>query len=276
MSTASTTHDEGARYRIDRPTFSVIMRDMWIPKDDLGPGDKIPHIDLPTTEGGRFSSDSIAADGRPVLLVFGSLTCPATESAGRRLPDLHRTYGDAVRFVAVNVREAHPGANIPQPRVIEEKMRNARSLESHHGFAFEVAVDDIDGTVHRAFGTRPSSAYLIDPSGTIVFRAHWSNILEPLEEALRAVVAGRAPSRAKVGQTIRAITRIAAYSDAPLDAAGRGAMRDFWLSAPPAAVLIALSRLFRFLPSERRAAPAVVAMLALCAAAAAGIWLLLP
>jgi hypothetical protein len=129
--------------------------------------------------------------------------------------------------------------------------------------------------VHRAFGTRPSSAYLIDSSGTIVFRAHWSNIVEPLEEALRAVVAGLTPSRAKVGQTIRAGARIAAYSDAPLNAAGRGALRGFWLAAPPAAALITLSRLFRFLPSERRAAPTVVMMVALCAAAASAIWLLL-
>lgn len=127
------------------------------------------------------------------------MTCPVTQSAGRGLLDLHRTYGDAIRFVVVNVREAHPGADTPQPRVIDEMMRNARALKSHHGFGFEVAVDDIDGTVHRAFGTRPSSAYIIDPSGTIVFRAHWSNRLEPLEEALRAVVAGRAPSHTKWG-----------------------------------------------------------------------------
>ncbi|WP_327097535.1 redoxin domain-containing protein [Nocardia vinacea] len=274
MSTASTTR--GARYRFDRPTFSVIMRDLRIPRDDLGVGDPIPRIDLPTIEGGRFSTDSMVADGRPVLLVFGSLTCPVTESAGPGLLDLHRRYGDAIRFVVVNVREAHPGADIPQPSAIEEKMRNTRALGRHHGFAFEVAVDDIDGTVHRAFGTRPSSAYIIDPSGTIVFRAHWSNRREPLEDALRAVVAGRAPSRPNVGQTIRALIRMAVYADVALDAAGRGALRDFWRAAPPAAAMITLSRLFRFLPNDRRIAPTVAATLALCAAAAAGIWLVLP
>jgi hypothetical protein len=80
-----------------------------------------------------------------------------------------------------------------------------------------------------------------------VFRAHWSNILEPLEDALRAVVAGRAPSRAKVGRTARALIRMAASADVPLDAAGRGARRDFWRAAPPAAAMITLARLFRFL-----------------------------
>lgn len=100
MTTARTTRGEGIRYRVDRPTFAGIMRDPRIPRSDLGAGDRIPHFDLPTTDAGRFCSESIAADGRPALLVFGSLTCPATESAGRGLLDLHRTYGDAIRSTA--------------------------------------------------------------------------------------------------------------------------------------------------------------------------------
>jgi hypothetical protein len=78
MTTARTTRGEGIRYRIDRPTFAGIMRDLRIPGGDLGAGDRIPHIDLLTTGAGRFSSESTAADGRPVLLVFGSLTCFTT------------------------------------------------------------------------------------------------------------------------------------------------------------------------------------------------------
>lgn len=100
-----------------------------------------------------------------------------------------------------------------------------------------------------------------------MFRAHWSNRLEPLEEALRAVVAGRAPSHTNVGQTTRALTRMTAYADTALAAAGRGALRDFWRAAPPVAAMITLSGLFRSLPSERCVAPTVAITLALCAAA---------
>ena len=100
-----------------------------------------------------------------------------------------------------------------------------------------------------------------------MFRAHWSNRLEPLEEALRAVVAGRAPSRTNAGQTTRALTRMTAYADTALAAAGRGALRDFWRAAPPVALMITLSRLFRSLPSERRVVPTVAITLALCTAA---------
>ena len=247
--------DVGSRYRIDRPTLPVMLRDLRIPRQDPGPGDPLPSFDLPTTDGGRFSSESIAADGRPVVLVFGSLTCPVTESAGPGLVDLHSRYGNAVRFVMVNVREAHPGLNVPQPRTLDQKSRNAAALKEHHHFGFDVAVDDLDGTVHRAFGTRPSSAYVIDSSGIIAFRAHWSTSLPPLEEALRTVIAGRKPSLAAVRQTTRAVARMASGGSAALETAGPGAKRDFWRVAPPVAALIALSRVLGFLRHRPTARP---------------------
>ncbi|MDF3139783.1 MULTISPECIES: hypothetical protein [unclassified Streptomyces] len=40
MTTAHTTRGEGTRYRIDRPTFADIMRDLRIPRSDLGAGDR--------------------------------------------------------------------------------------------------------------------------------------------------------------------------------------------------------------------------------------------
>ena len=239
------------------------MRDLWIPADDPGPGEQIPAFELATTDGGRFSNATIAARGRPLVLVFGSLTCPITESAGAGLVTLHRRYGDAVDFVMVNVREAHPGARVRQPQRAEEKMHNARALRAHHGFEFPVAVDDIDGSLHRAFGTRPSSAYLIDASGVILFRAHWSNSSSALEEAVRAVQSGGALTRTTAGQTVRALARMAGYADVALGTAGRGAVRDFWLVAPPVALFLTLSRAFPMLPRERRAGPTTVLLFAL-------------
>ncbi|THJ16070.1 redoxin domain-containing protein [Nocardioides sp.] len=243
----------GRRYRFGRPTFRIVLQDLRIPADHPGPGDKVPWFDLPTTDGGRFRSADIAARGRPLVLVFGSLTCPITEAAGPGLVDLHRRYGDAVDFVAVNVREAHPGADVQQPQYAESKMRHARALRQHHGFEFQVAVDQLDGIVHRAFGTRPSSAYVIDATGTIVFRAHWSNRLGALEDAVRAVHSGRTPSRGAVGQTVRALMGMAGFADVALQNAGRGAMRDFWLAAPPVAGYLTLSRVWMRLTNRSSA-----------------------
>ena len=272
MNTATKTRD---RYRFDHPTIATVISDMRIPKTDPGPGDQAPTFDLPTTDGGKVSSDDLAQDGRPVLLVFGSLTCPVTESAGEGLRELHARYGDRIRFVVVNVREAHPGSTTRQPGTPEHKLRNAIALKAHHGFPFEVAVDDIDGTLHRSFGPRPSSAYLIDASGTILFRAHWSNVTDALEEAVAAVVANKAPPHSTVSHTFRSIAKMTGHADVAFDAAGKGARLDTWKVAPPFGAMILFSRLFGFLPRSRRGLPTIVVMVTLGAAAVAGAVLIL-
>jgi hypothetical protein len=158
-----TTPERGTASNTPRLRFS--LGDMRIPARDPGPGDQVPTFDLPTTDGRRLSSEESAVDGRPVLLVLGSLTCPITQGAGAGIRDLHNRYGDRVRFVFVSVREAHPGAMVGQPGTMDEKLSNAALLKTHHGFNFDVAVDDIDGTFHRSLGPRPSSAYTSTPPG---------------------------------------------------------------------------------------------------------------
>lgn len=88
---------------------------------------------------------------------------------------LHAEYGDKIRFVLVNTREAHPGDLFGQPQKWEEKWAHATELRRHHDIPFKVAVDDIDGALHRALTPKPNSAYLLGPSGTIRYRAHWAN-----------------------------------------------------------------------------------------------------
>ncbi len=269
--TQRASHPDDAGYRIEHPSALDVLRDLHIPSADPGPGDHVPSFDLATVDGGRFASDQFDGHGRPVLLVFGSLTCPITESAGDGLVELHRTYGNSVRFVVVNVREAHPGEHTPQPTTIEAKTRHATRLREHHGMDFEVAVDDVDGTLHRAFGTRPSSAYLIDPAGVIVFRAHWSNLTGDLDAALAAVTSGRPIAKPAVGGTLRAMTKMTGHASTAFQSAGSGAMADTWRAAPPFAAMIAISRLFGFLPKNRRGVPTMLTMAAAMAVVVAAI-----
>jgi peroxiredoxin len=186
MNTAATQQATIAAndYRYEHPRlYPDIVNDMFITKGDLGPGDRVKPFDLETTDGGRLRSADLKVKGQAVLLVFGSTTCPVTESAADGLKQLYATYGNKVRFVMVKVREAHPGQTIVQPQTFEEKRRHAVDLKKHHNLPFEVVVDDIDGTFHRSLGSRPNSAYVIDPSGTILFRAQWAN--ETRQSAMR-------------------------------------------------------------------------------------------
>ena len=124
----STTTDRdvaaGMRYRLEHLSMPVVLGDMSFGTDDLGPGDRIPDFDLPTLDGGRFRSADLTETGL-ALLVFGSYTCPVTESAAPGLNQLHAGFGGQVRFVMVNVLEAHPGKNVPQPQTMDQKTAHA-------------------------------------------------------------------------------------------------------------------------------------------------------
>jgi peroxiredoxin len=261
---ATLTHDD---YRFEHPTIAMVLGDMRIPRSDPGPGDPIPAFTVVTTDGNTIDNADLRRDGRPTLLVFGSLTCPVTESAGDGLRELHTRYGDRVRFLLVNVREAHPGDATPQPRTEHEKLEHASRLKDHHRLGFDVASDDLGGSLHRAFGPRPSSAYLVDPSGEITFRAHWSNVTPAIEEAVAAAAAGQRPPHPEVGQTIRAMAKMTGYAGQAFSRAGRGATRDTWKVAPPFAAMIAVSGLFGFLRPSGRGIPAVATLGAVMALA---------
>lgn len=235
--------DVGNEYRFDHLRLRTVMGDMSFGAGDPGPGDAVPGFDLPTLDGGRFRSLDLGETG-PVLMIFGSYTCPVTDNAAPGLNKLFDQFGDRVRFVMVGVREAHPGKDVPQPRSLDEKMAHAVKLRDLHGFRFEVAVDDVDGTLHRALSPKPNSAYVLDKTGMIVFRAQWANDSEALAAALPAAAAEQFPGRPRSGGVIRPMFRTLRNIAPALDRAGAGAWRDMWLVAPPvAAIAFALKTL---------------------------------
>ncbi|MDT0330275.1 peroxiredoxin family protein [Nocardiopsis lambiniae] len=256
----------GDAYRFERFRTGLLVKDMSFGPDDPGAGDRVPAFDLPTLDGARFTSTDPGP--LPVLLVFGSRTCPVTESAGPVLRDLHAEFGEAVRFVLVNTREAHPGQLLPQPRTFERKWEHALELRRHHALPFEVAVDDIDGATHRAFSPKPNSAYLIDPQGTILYRAHWANDERGLRGALTAAVRGRAPARGHSRGMAGSLLRAVGHLPGIVRAAGSRVERDVWLAAPPLALLGRLSRLFGRLPADRRGLAATALLVGILLATA--------
>ncbi len=243
------SQDVGRRYRYKHLALPLVMRDMYYSRDDPRPGDRVPDFDLPTLGGGRFRSADLHETG-PALLIFGSYTCPVTESAAPGLKELHSRFGDRVRFVMVDVREAHPGKAAPQPQGLDEKMALAEQLRDLHGFKFEVAVDDIDGTLHRALSPKPNSAYVLGKDGTILFRAHWANDTKALAVALDAVAAGESPSRSQSGGVVRPILRSLRYLAPVLDRAGGGAWGDMWRVVPPMAATAFALKTLRIRPRE--------------------------
>jgi thiol-disulfide isomerase/thioredoxin len=243
------TDQAGRCYRFDHLSLPLVLGDLRFSKNDPGPGDRVPQFDLPTVSGGRFRSGDLAETG-PALLIFGSSTCPVTDNAAPGLNELYRRYGDRVRFVMVNVREAHPGKAFPQPKTLEAKMAHAERLRDLHGFEFEVATDDVDGTLHRALSPKPNSAYVLGTGGTILFRAHWANDTEALAEALAAIAARERPRRSQSGGIVRPMARMLRNIAPVLDRAGSGAWADMWRVAPPLAALAFVFKVLRIRPGR--------------------------
>jgi len=237
---------DGHRYRFDHLTLPMVMKDMRFVSTDPAPGERVPAFDLPTIDDGRLRSSDLG--GRPVLLIFGSSTCPVTDNAAPGLHELHRRFGDCVRFVIVNVREAHPGKAFPQPKTMDVKTAHATKLRDIYGFVFDVAVDDIDGTLHRAMSPKPNSAYVLAPDGTILFRAQWANDTQALAAALEAVVRSQMPRPSESGGVLKPTLRMLRNIAPVLDRAGAGAWGDMWLVAPPLAMMAAALKVLHIRP----------------------------
>jgi hypothetical protein len=132
----------------------------------------------------------------------------------------------------------------------------------------------MDGTFHRALGARPNSAFVVDPSGTIVFRAQWANETLAIGDALDAIVRGQAPPIPTVTRTLSAVTKTVGFMSAVLDSAGPGARLDTWKVAPPMAVMMHAADLFFFLPREKRGLPAMALVMSVMAGVGVAIWTL--
>ena len=97
-----------------------------------------------------------------------------TLGARSGLNNLYKDFWDDIKFVSVYTREAHPGENFPHHTSEEQKMRHAAEWTRRDDVPWTVAVDTLDGAIHRVYGPLPNSLYLIDPSGRVAFRAMWA------------------------------------------------------------------------------------------------------
>ena len=72
-------------------------------------------------------------------------------------------------------REAHPGEHLSAHSGFEEKLAAARRLRDEIGIARPILVDDIDGTVHGAYGLLPNMSWAVARGGTILYKAEWTS-----------------------------------------------------------------------------------------------------
>lgn len=167
--------------------------------------------------------------GHPVVLEFGSYTCPIFSDRVPAMEQLAREHAEAI-FLVIYVREAHPGENQRPHRSLAEKRSAAHKLAMEEALARRVLVDSLDGATHRAYGGAWNPVYVIGPDGRIAMRQAW-NHPQDVAAALDALKARtdpnvpestdmlREPSRGPVGQQL-------------LERGGIQSLKDFYRSAP--------------------------------------------
>jgi Ca2+-binding EF-hand superfamily protein len=149
-----------------------------------------PHVCVPAPDFLLWTKDkneqvrlSQFRGKRPVVLVFGSFTCPPYRVQATVLDDMHRRYGDRVQFLAIYLREAHPtdgwrseandrvGLTIKQPVDMAGRQAAARSFCSALDLRMPVLLDELDDRVGRAYNAKPNRLILVDREGDVAYRS---------------------------------------------------------------------------------------------------------
>jgi peroxiredoxin len=210
----------------------------------LPPGRRAPDFELPTTTGTRMRLSDL--HGQPVLLHFVSYTCPVTRGGVNTMRELHRLYGEQVRFVEVLVRQAHPGERHGAYRSNEQKRHDALSYQREEQIPWPVLIDDLACTVQRAYGGLAAAVYLIDTRGSIAFCGTWGQA-PALRYALDDLLArdgARTPAGRGTDRRPHLFAAIVAGRGGPARG-GRQALIDLELGFPGANILMIVGTVLR-------------------------------
>ena len=117
-----------------------------------------------------------------------------------------------------------------------DKRNNALAFRSECAVRRPILLDDIEGTVHRAFGLLPNMTWILGPGGIVLYKAAWT-VVPDVEEALSDAVnqlARRRPEGLVPVYSERVAWRkrdMTAFREG-LQRAGPQAVRDFFKDEP--------------------------------------------
>src|SRR5712664_772580 len=168
----------------------------------LGPrtGDAAPEFEVTRMGSGSAVTLTELRNAGPVLLVFGSYTCPNFRAAAGALNRLYPQYKDHVPFYLVYIREAHSTADWASTKneregIALQPAANMGQQQDHAtmcvrklNIEFTTLLDKMSGATEKAYAAWPSKAFLVDKRGRIVFSTGLSEQdfnAEQLEAALR-------------------------------------------------------------------------------------------
>lgn len=206
--------DEKLHLSQDAKREENLARTLQPKTDASGPGPKTgdPAPAFSATRMGSAEQVTLAElrKSSPVLLVFGSYTCPNFRSASEALGKLYPEYKGKIPFYLIYIREAHSTADWASTRnqredvTLQHPASNMEEQQDHATMCvrklhidFPAFVDGMNGAAEKAYAAWPSKAFLLDKRGRIVYASGLSEQdFKPheLENQLRKLTApGKQP-----------------------------------------------------------------------------------
>jgi thiol-disulfide isomerase/thioredoxin len=149
-------------------------------QDSLAAGQEAPDFTLADPAGKTEFKLSEFRGKRPVVLVFGSLTCPPFRRRVLDVDKLYAEYKDHVEFRFVYVREAHPDSvlfvleegketlqKIEQTETIEQRGKHATLCTETLKLQMPVVVDTTDNQVNKTYAAWPIRHVIVDTAGKL-------------------------------------------------------------------------------------------------------------
>ncbi len=175
------------------PIPMALDRDSGFEEAGLEEGTIIPDFILYDIDGTPFNATSTLGEGKPLLIVNGSYTCPVFREKLSTINRIVQDFKDELTVAIVYTVEAHPrtdtsvyfgyvntgkankdeGVLYRQPRTYGERKAVAADMLQALTIDAPVYLDGPCNNWWEVFGHAPNNAYLIDRDGRIVAKHGW-------------------------------------------------------------------------------------------------------
>ena len=159
----------------------------------LQAGDTIADFNLYDLQGNNYEISSIIQDGKPLLFISSSYTCPVYRGKVNLINDLQNQYGDELNIFIIYTVEAHPSGDISpyfgfenvgnqniqqgilysQPDTYGERKSIVEDMLIAMTIDVPVLIDGVCNEWWAHFGPAPNNAYLVNPNGTVYTKHGW-------------------------------------------------------------------------------------------------------
>ena len=119
---------------------------------------------------------------KPVVLTFGSYTCPPFRRSLTSMEDVYQAHKKDCHFFFIYVKEAHAsdgrvspanthrGIEIKQHKTYEERSGAAKTCKGKLEITMPILIDSLDNAVAMQYGGVPNRAYLIGKGGKVIYK----------------------------------------------------------------------------------------------------------